>query len=311
MAKRSPRSKPTPRRPTVDNVIETRGLTKRFGVVVAVKDLDLQVHRGEVFGYLGPNGAGKSTTIRTLLDFIRPTSGTFALLGTEGAPPSIRSRIGYLPGEIRFDPRYSAKDLVEFYGEVRGVDDFTYFHELAERFELDVKRPVGELSTGNRRKVAIVQAFFHRPELLILDEPTAGLDPLLQQTFHDLVRQTRDAGATFFMSSHFLPEVEVLADRVGILREGELIEVASIAALQRRARQRIELHVSGPADPSVFERLPNVIEATKFRNVITVTVKGDVDAVMKAAAQLKVRRMYSQAAELEDIFLDLYRGEDK
>ena len=309
MGKRSERSKRAPRRRTADNVIETRGLTKRFGVVVAVKDLDLQVHRGEVFGYLGPNGAGKSTTIRALLDFIRPTSGTFSLLGTDGAPPEVRARIGYLPGEIRFDPRYATTELVEFYAQMRGVEDLSYFHELAERFELDPKRPIGELSTGNRRKVAIVQAFFHRPELLILDEPTAGLDPLLQQTFHDLVRETRDAGATFFMSSHFLPEVEVLADRVGILRKGELIEVASIAALQRRARQRIEIHVSGAADPSVFERLPNVIEATKFRNVITVTVKGDVDAVVKAAAGFNVRRLYSHAAELEDIFLDLYRGE--
>ncbi len=296
-----------PRAPRRENVIATFGLTKRFGGLVAVDGLDLEVHRGEVFGYLGPNGSGKSTTIRILLDFIRPSEGTFELLGTEGADPAVRRRVGYMPGELRFDPRYTTDDMIAFYGALRGVYDTEWVTSLAQRFDLDTRRPIGQLSTGNKRKVGIVQAFLHQPELYVLDEPTQGLDPLLQYEFHQLIADVKRDGATVFLSSHVLPEVEVLADRVGILRRGKLVTVAGVAELQRQARQRIELYVSGTASVKPFEQLPGVVDASRARNIISVVVEGPVDAVIKEAAKLNVRRIITRETDLEDVFLEYYK----
>ena len=172
-----------------DEVIRTEDLTKHFGAVQAVEGLDLSIRRGEVFGYLGPNGAGKTTTIRLLLDFLRPTRGRSVVLGGSGADPAVRRRIGYLPGDLRLDPVYRGADVFEFFGALRGGTEKGWVDSLLQRFELDPGRPVGELSTGNRRKVGLVQAFMSRPELLLLDEPTSGLDPLLQHEFNALVRE--------------------------------------------------------------------------------------------------------------------------
>jgi ABC-2 type transport system ATP-binding protein len=189
-------------------VITAVGLAKRFGTVEALRELDLEVERGEVFGYLGPNGAGKTTTIRLLLDFIRPTSGRVEVLGGTGAGSVT------CPAELPIDPRWTAQDLIGFYGRLRGGVDAGWVTELLGRFDLDPTRRVGELSTGNRRKIGIVQAVIHRPDLLILDEPSSGLDPLLQYEFQRLVRELAGAGTTVFLSSHVLPEVEALAGRV-------------------------------------------------------------------------------------------------
>ena len=290
-------------------VIEARQLTKRFGTLTAVDSLDLEVRRGEVFGYLGPNGAGKTTTIRLCLDFLRPTAGGLRLLGGSGRDPAVRRRVGYLPGDLRIDPRYSADDVLAFYGALRGGLDEALVAELLERFDLDPTRPVGQLSTGNRRKVGIVQAFAHRPELLILDEPTSGLDPLLQHEFQGILRRAVDEGATVFLSSHVLPEVEALADRVGILRSGRLVAVAGIDELQAQARQRIDFHVAPPADPSVFAGIAGVVSAEAGAGVIHVVVEGTVDRVIKAAAGLDVRRLVTHDADLEDVFLRYYQGD--
>lgn len=193
-----------------------------------------------------------------LFDFIRPSAGTYTVLGGRGADPAIRRRLGYIPpGELKFDPpRYTTADLIAFYGRLRGGVDTTYVDELLERFDLDPVRPIGQLSTGNRRKTAIVQAFMHRPELLILDEPTAGLDPLLQHEFHQLIGDVKRDGATVFLSSHVLPEVEALADRVGILRKGQLVTVAAIDQLQRQARQHVDLYLAREASAEPFADLP-------------------------------------------------------
>lgn len=290
-------------------VAATRGLTKRFGPIVAVDSLDLDVRRGEIFGYLGPNGAGKSTTIRLLLDFIRPTEGTYAVLGARGADPELRRRIGYMPGELRFNPRYTTNEFIAFFGALRGGVERGYVDRLLATFDLDPTRPIRELSTGNRRKVAIVQAFMHRPELLLLDEPTSGLDPLLQQSFHSLIRDVVGEGATVFLSSHVLPEVEDLADRVGILRRGKLVTIAGVADLQRRARQRIDIHVSGKADAKPFERVDGVASATTTRGVVHLVVEGEVDRVIKAAAKLPVRRIVTHETDLEDVFLEYYKDD--
>jgi ABC-2 type transport system ATP-binding protein len=287
--------------------IRAVGLTKRFGSVQALRELDLEVQPGEVFGYLGPNGAGKTTTIRLLLDFIRPTGGRIEVLGATGADPEVRRRIGYLPAELPIDPRWTAQDLLDFYGRLRGGVDAGWVTELLGRFDLDPTRRVGELSTGNRRKIGIVQAVIHRPELLILDEPSSGLDPLLQYEFQQLVRELGEAGTTVFLSSHVLPEVEALAGRVAILRRGELVTVAGVEELRQQARQRIELRLARPADPAHFAGVPGVVEVQADDTRIRLVVEGTVGPTLQAAAGLEVQRIVTHEADLEDVFLSYYQ----
>ncbi len=292
--------------------VRTEGLTKHFGAVRAVDDVDLVIERGEVFGYLGPNGAGKTTTVRLLLDFLRPTAGRAVVLGGSGGDPDIRRRIGYLPGDLRLDPDYTATDVIDLFGRLRGGVDRPWVDGLLERFDLDPTRPVGELSTGNRRKVGVVQAFMSRPELLLLDEPTSGLDPLLQHEFNALVREVVAEGATVLLSSHVLPEVETLATRVGIVRKGRLVAVAGVEELRQNARQRIELHVAGPvgeADVARFRAVPEVTEVSVEAGVVHLVVEGSVDGVIKVASGLEILRIVSHETDLEDVFLRYYQGE--
>lgn len=293
-------------------VIVADRLSKRFGTLTALDRLDLVVERGEVLGYLGPNGAGKTTTIRLLLDALRPTEGSVVVLGGAPRDPAIRARVGYLPAELHVDPRYSADDLLAFFGALRGGLDRDYADQLCDRFALDPTRPAGELSTGNRRKIGVVQAFVHRPELLVLDEPTSGLDPLLQHAFHELVQEAVSDGATVFLSSHMLPEVEALADRVGILRRGQLVDIATVDELRLRARQRIELHIDGDATSAVrvFDRVAGVVSATADEGVVHLVVEGSVDAALKAASQLTVFRIVTLDTDLEDVFLAYYRNDE-
>ena len=290
--------------------IRAEGLSKRFGAVRALHRLDLRVETGEVFGYLGPNGAGKTTTIRLLLDFIRPTAGRCELLGGSGADPAVRRRVGYLPADLPVDPRYTSRDLLDFYGRLRGGAEQAWVDELLARFDLDPTRPVGELSTGNRRKLGIVQAVAHRPDLLLLDEPSSGLDPLLQHEFQRLVRELSRTGVTVFLSSHVLPEVEALAGRVAILRRGELVTVAGIDELRRQARQRIDLHLAEPAEPGDAARffgVPGVVEAAADGSTIRLTVEGAVGDALKVAADLDVIRIVSHETDLEEVFLSHYQ----
>ena len=287
--------------------IEAVGLTKSFGDLVAVARLDLVVPSGEVFGYLGPNGAGKTTTIRMLLDFLHPSAGHARVLGGSGADPAVRARIGYLPAELAVDPRWSADDLVHFFAGIRGALDAVRYRELLDRFDLDGRRPTGELSTGNRRKVGIVQAFVHRPELLVLDEPTSGLDPLLQLEFQALAREAAADGATVFLSSHALHEVEVLADRVGILRRGRLAAVSSVDALREQVLQRIDLYVNGTVDVAAFRALAEVREVQSADGLVRLVVEGSLDRVVKEAARHEVVRIVTPDTDLEDVFLRYYR----
>lgn len=284
-----------------------RRLTKCFGEVRAVDGLDLEVARGEVFGFLGPNGSGKTTTIRLLLDVLRPTSGSAEVLGGSPGDTRVRARIGFLPAELQLDPRHTASDTITFLGALRGGFRDVEVRTLVERFDLDVGRRIGELSTGNRRKVGVVQAFAGRPELLILDEPTSGLDPLLQHELLELVEERVADGATVFMSSHVLPEVERVADRIGILRQGRLVALGTVDEVRATARHRIELHLGTAADPGPFEDLAGVVEAVAEGDVLVLTIEGSVDAVVKAAARLEVRRIVSHDGDLEDAFRELYR----
>jgi ABC-2 type transport system ATP-binding protein len=288
-------------------VIEAEGLTKRFGDLVALDSLDLTVEAGEIFGYLGPNGAGKSTTIRLMLDALRPTSGSVRVLGAPAGDVATRQRVGYLPADVHLDPGYTGDDVFDFFGALRGAKDTRRASDLCERFGLDPTRRIKELSTGNRRKVAIVQAFMHEPELLVLDEPTSGLDPLLQNEFLHLVREEARRGATVFLSSHVLREVDQLADRIGVLRAGHLIAVTSLADLRARSRLHLDLYIEGPFDTGVFERVPEVQSVSTTDGIVHLVVSGSVDGVVKAAAAFEVRRLVTPEADLEDLFLDLYR----
>jgi ABC-2 type transport system ATP-binding protein len=286
-------------------MLETVDLTKTFGDLVAVDGLDLRVERGEVFGLLGPNGSGKSTTMRMLIDAIRPTRGSATIDGVPVGEPALRRRVGYMPGDLRLPARYSAQELFDFWGALRGGADPSVEADLVARFELDPTRPIRELSTGNRRKVGLIAAFHHSPELLILDEPTAGLDPLLQQVFVELVRERQADGATTFLSSHVIPEVEQVADRVAILRHGQLVTVGTLDELEYTGRVRIDLHVR-EGSVAAFDGVAGVVEAGEDGSVIRLVVEGPVDAVIKAAAHLDVDRIVTHEPDLEDAFFEFY-----
>jgi beta-exotoxin I transport system ATP-binding protein len=292
--------------------IATHRLSKDFGSGRGLFDLDLEVQRGEVFGFLGPNGAGKSTTMRLLLDLIRPTSGSASLLGLDAHADSlqIRRRIGYLAGDFSLYPKLTGAVVLDYLGALRGGVERRRRDALADRFDADLHRPIRELSTGNRQKLGLIQAFMHEPELLILDEPIAGLDPLVQQSFHALLGECSAQGVTIFLSSHTLSEVERVTHRLAILRDGRLVVVDSLENLRRIAVQRLEIEFGDPPPPAAsFEALPGVREATAAGTTLVVAFEGSADAVVKAAAAHEVRAIRSRDDDLEEIFLRYYRAD--
>jgi len=290
-------------------VIRTEGLVKDYGKVRALAGLDLEVERGELFGFLGPNGAGKSTTIRLLLDLLRPTAGRVEVLGQDPAHAGalLRGRIGYLPGELPMVGRKTAGELLRYLARLRGGAGREQIEPLASRLDLDLDRPLRSLSKGNKQKVGVVQAFMHRPELLILDEPTSGLDPLLQREVLDLVLEATERGATVFMSSHVLSEVEEIAGRVAIIRAGRIVDIDDVRTLRRHAGQEVELHFDGPIDAATFHDLPGVEQVVVDGTTLTCRLSGEPDALLKAAAAYHVTRWSAHDRDLEDLFLDFYR----
>jgi ABC-2 type transport system ATP-binding protein len=292
--------------------IATSGLSKDYGSGHGLFGLDLEVHPGEVFGFLGPNGAGKSTTMRLLLDLIKPTAGSARILGLDTVADSlaIRRRIGFLPGDLALYPKLTGQVVLDYLAELRGGVDPHVRDGLVERFDADLDRPVRELSTGNRQKLGLIQAFMHEPELLILDEPIAGLDPLVQQSFHALLAEVSARGRTVFLSSHTLSEVERVTDRLAILRQGRLVVVDSLENLRRVAVQRLEIAFSEPVGAEEFRSLPGVDEVTVDGDTVTVAFEGSADAVVKAAARHEVRAIRPRETDLEDIFLRFYRTDE-
>jgi ABC-2 type transport system ATP-binding protein len=291
------------------DVVRATGLTKFYGEARGIVDLDLEVHQGEVFGFLGPNGAGKTTTIRLLLDLIRPTSGSAEVFGLDTRRDSlaIHRRLGYLPGDLSLYDRMSGRELLTYFANLRRIDGLGDAPSLAERFDLELDRPIRALSKGNRQKVGMVQAFMHRPDLVVLDEPTSGLDPLVQQTFYEVVREVVAAGRTVFLSSHVLPEVQHVADRVGVIREGRLALVDSVESLRARAFTRVEVTFAEPPPADAFGAVSGARVLERRGDVVAFAVEGEADALVKALAAFHVRALDSREADLEDIFLDLYR----
>jgi ABC-2 type transport system ATP-binding protein len=294
--------------------VETSGLSKTYrGGVRALVGLDLRVQPGEVFGFLGPNGAGKSTTIRLLLDLIRPTAGRASLLGLDSRADGVaaRRRVGYLPGDLRLHDRLTGREHLDWLARLRGAVDAPLRDELVERFGVVLDRPIRELSKGNRQKLGLVQAFMHRPELLVLDEPSSGLDPLLQEEFRHLVRETVADGRTVFLSSHSLDEVQHLADRVGVIREGRLVQVDAVDALRERSRRHVTITFAETPDPAPFAALEGVrVERADGHALRLAAAETAMDGVVKAAARHRVVDLVSQPADLEEIFLELYREDD-
>ena len=294
-------------------VIETDNLTKFYDGHRAISNISLEIREGEVFGYLGPNGAGKTTTIRTLLDFIRPTSGHASIFGLDSRQHSreIKGRIGYLPGDIVLYDKLTGQDALEYFANLQGGVDWRYVEELAERLECDLSQPIRSLSRGNKQKVGLIQAFMHKPELIIMDEPSSGLDPLMQQEFYRLVEEVKAEGRTVFISSHIMPEVERVCDRVGIIRNGVLVTEEDVSELKERALHQLEFHFGSPVAPEAFADLPGVHDVTVEDHALRCTVRGKPDALIKAVARYEVTKLIAHDTSLEDIFLSYYGEGDE
>ncbi len=296
-----------------DDVIRIESLTKYYGTQRGVIEVDLAVTQGEVFGFLGPNGAGKTTTIRILLDHIRPTSGRATVFGIETTddPVAIHRRVGYLPGEFNLYDRLTGAQTIEYFANLRGGVDAAYQQSLIERLELDASRRYREYSRGNKQKVALVCALQHRPDLLILDEPTAGLDPLVQQTFFALLHEATAEGRTVFLSSHIISEVERVCDRVAIIREGRIVEVDEVNGLRRMAVHHVELRFAQPVPTALFESLEGVSEvvAEDEGRLVRLQASGSIGPVVQAATRHGLVDLISREPNLEDVFLAHY-GKD-
>jgi ABC-2 type transport system ATP-binding protein len=288
--------------------IETEGLTKRYGSHRGIEDVSFAVRPGEVFGFLGPNGAGKTTTIRTLLDLIHPTAGSARIFGLDSRRDSvaIRGRLGNLPGDFGFGREATGREGVRLLSRLRGIDGSGRADELASRFRADLDRPLGQLSRGNRQKVGLILATFHRPELLILDEPTGGLDPLMQEEFLALVGEERERGAAVFLSSHELDEVQRVCDRVGIVRAGRLVAVERIADLLGKARRRFTVELRDPAGIERLRELPGVSDFEASGGRASFTAGGDLDAVVRELAGHHVVDLEATHPSLEEVFLGYY-----
>jgi ABC-2 type transport system ATP-binding protein len=291
----------------------TRGLTKEYGRVRALRGIDLEVRRGVIFGFLGPNGSGKTTTIRCLLDLVRPSGGSARVLGLDPQADSlaVRARVGYLPGELRLDDNLTADGVVRFFNRLRaGRADPTYIRQLADRLGLDLATPVKNLSKGNKQKVGLLQALAHRPELLLLDEPTSGLDPLAQREVHRLIRAARDEGCTVFFSSHVLSEVEELAERVAIVRSGVVVETSDTAALVHRALRRVRVKFRSAPELAVFQNVPGVkVLNHDDRGGLLLQVSGEMDGLIKALARFPVSDFETERPTLEEVFLAYYEAD--
>lgn len=289
--------------------IETAGLTKAYGSVTAVSDLNLRIDPGQVFGFLGPNGAGKSTTIRMLMTLQRPTSGRATLLGMDSATDSveIHRRTGYLPGDLELFPRLTGRRHIDWFARSRGGVDDSFVRHLLERFMVVVDRPVRELSKGNRQKIGLVLAFMHKPELLILDEPSSGLDPLMQHEFEDLLRETVAEGRTVFLSSHELDEVQRTADRIGIIRNGKLVAEDTVEGLRKAAPQKMEVRFRHPVNPAALKALSGVRVTESAGRRLALDVTGEIGPVLKVIASHDPVDLTSRPADLDELFLNFYR----
>jgi ABC-2 type transport system ATP-binding protein len=294
-------------------IIDVEKLTKSYGSKRGIIDVSFQVEEGEVFGFLGPNGAGKTTTIRLLMALLKADAGTARIAGLDCWQQSveIKRMVGYLPGEPALDPNLTGGQILEYFANLRGGVDQTYLKQLIKRLDLDPRRKFRQYSSGNKRKVVLIQAFMHRPRLLILDEPTNGLDTINQQEFSRMVIEARDAGSTVFLSSHILSEVEQICSRVGIIREVRLVRTGGVAELKDIKRHELTITFATPVPAEAFKARDGVmlVETLPDGQTLRLAIQGAADAVIKAAAQYPVVTLTSHEPSLEDIFLRYYEGD--
>ncbi len=296
-----------------NTAIMTQGLCKNYGRVRALRGVDLEVRRGELFGFLGPNGAGKTTTIRCMLDLIRPNGGTIRVLGLDpqANPVVVRSRTGYLPGELSMEDNLKVEGQLKYFADLRSNKiDWGFVRQLAQRLDLDLAIPIRNLSKGNKQKVAVVQALMHQPELLILDEPTSSLDPLMQQEVYRLLREAQAGGATIFFSSHIISEVESLAERVAIIRAGVIVEEAEPSRLVSMAMRRVWVRFKTPVDPAPLAGVEGVTLLAQSNGIRAhLQVEGEMDGLIKALAVFPVSDFEIERPSLEEIFLTYYQDD--
>lgn len=288
-------------------ILSTKGLTKHYGPVVALDNLTLEVHEGEVLGYLGPNGAGKTTTIRSLLGLIKPTKGSAEIFGmdVQRHKLEVHKRLAYVPGEATLWPSLTGEETLHLLGKVHGEIDRDYRNELIQRFDFDPHKKVRTYSKGNRQKLNLIAAFMTRAPLLVLDEPTNGLDPLMEQVFRECIREAKGAGQTVFLSSHILDEVEALCDRVAILRQGKLAELGTLAQMRHLASLKVTIVFEGGAP--ALDQVANVHNIRQLNEQhIECEVQGSIQPLLQALAPAKVTKLLSREPSLEELFLALY-----
>jgi len=293
-------------------VIEVAGLKKYYGKSLGVEDVSFRISSGEIFGFLGPNGAGKTTTIRTILDYIRPTAGKIEVLGMNpqlrGA--DVRRKVGYLPSDFTMSSRMTAREYLYF---LLGMMDHTgenRIEELSQRFNLDLGKRIKDFSRGNRQKVGLISAFMHSPKLMIMDEPSTGLDPLMQQEFYKLLLEEKTKGNTIFLSSHILSEVDAICDRVGVIREGELVAVETMREFKKKTGRLMIIDFREAPDPEIFRGMKGISDVKSDSNRLVLTVFSNVDGIIKELAKHKVEELTFEDTSLEHVFLKYYGMEE-
>ena len=290
--------------------IYAQGLTKSYGRTQALFGVDLEVQRGTIAGFLGPNGAGKTTTIRCLLDLIRPSGGKLKVAGIDpqSDPVAVRSLVGYLPGELNLDDNMTTEAALRFFNALRGRKaEWRYVEKLSERLDLDIKRPIKNLSSGNQKTAGVIQALRPRPDIWLLDEPPGGLDPLMQREVLQLIKEARSGGATVFFSSHNIAEVEAVADQVNIIRKGIVVEVVDVSELLTRALRRARITFRKPSDTSALVDLPGVTLLSQHNDTsIELQITGDMEPLIKALGKYPIVDIQTARPSLEDIFMAYY-----
>ncbi len=297
------------------NIIETKKLTKYYGKTLGIADVDLAVKEGEIFGFIGPNGAGKSTTIRTLLGLIYPTGGSAKVFGKDIIKfgSEIKEEVGYLPSEVFYYDDMKVIDLLRYSGSFYKKDKNAIesrIKELADYLDLDLNKKIDDLSYGNKKKVGIIQGLIHNPRLIILDEPTGGLDPLMQQRFFDLLKEENKKGVTILFSSHILSEVQKLCDRVAIIKSGKIIKIEKISDLEKNTYKRFKIESAAPIGDKMFAGLKGISNLETTSNSASFLFRGDINDVIKVAVRLNLTNMLIEEPDLEEIFLHYYQTDE-
>ncbi len=290
----------------MDVALKTQNLSKHYGSFVALDDLNVEVNKGEIVGYLGPNGAGKTTTIRTILGLIKPTSGSAQIFGLDSQKAKIEAHkhLAYIPGEATFWPSLTGIETLHLLGKIHGSYDKNYMDELIKLFKFDPSKKVRTYSKGNRQKINIIAALMTRADLLIMDEPTAGLDPIMEQAFRQSILEAKANNQTVFLSSHILEEVEALCDRVGILREGKLVEMGTLAEMRHLSALNIQATFDGK--PPKVDHIKGVKHVKVVGNELVCDVQGSIDEILKVISAAHPKTLLSREPSLEELFLSLY-----